>query len=142
MTVILGFTGSQLGMTPAQWEALRYELTVWQPSEVHHGLCIGADEQFHRLVRELFGGDVRIVGHRCTLRWKQATALYFDCDELRPPLPPLERNGNIVAPATQMAATPAGAEEVIRSGTWATIRRARKAGTPIAIFRPDGTLLT
>ena len=36
--------------------------------------------------------------------------------------------------------TPQGNEEVMRSGTWATVRRARKQDKPIFIINPDGSL--
>jgi hypothetical protein len=41
--------------------------------------------------------------------------------------------------AAMLAACPKGPEER-RSGTWATVRYARKTGKPVVIFWPDGTV--
>ena len=48
----------------------------------------------------------------------------------------------IVDESDTIIAFPASAEEVIRSGTWATIRYARKTKTPLHIILPDGNFLT
>jgi predicted Rossmann fold nucleotide-binding protein DprA/Smf involved in DNA uptake len=39
-----------------------------------------------------------------------------------------------------MIATPHSYVEIGRSGTWATVRYARKAGKPIYLILPDGLL--
>ena len=40
-----------------------------------------------------------------------------------------------------LVAAPKEDEEVVRSGTWATVRYARKAGRVVLVVRPDGTIV-
>ena len=39
-----------------------------------------------------------------------------------------------------MIAAPSEAEEQRRSGTWSTVRFARKQGKPVFVISPDGTV--
>lgn len=48
--------------------------------------------------------------------------------------PYLERNNDIVKNSDVLVACPASKTEVLRSGTWATIRKARKAKIEVFIF--------
>lgn len=50
----------------------------------------------------------------------------------------MDRNDALVADCDVLLAFPATPREVLRSGTWATIRRARKAGKEIRFFPLDG----
>ena len=52
---IVGFTGSQNGGTPQQLAWLRGRLIT--ADVLHHGACIGADEQAHLLALELGMGN-------------------------------------------------------------------------------------
>jgi hypothetical protein len=68
-------------------------------------------------------------------------------DVVLEPLPYLTRNQHIVKavetfPVRLLIAAPHQVEEVTRSGTWSTIRYARRSrvGIPIAIVQPDGTI--
>lgn len=136
--MILGFSGSRAGMANLQIGSVLDVL--WDlPSkitELHHGDAIGADHQMHLIIREHFS-SVIITAHPCNIASQRA---YCGADKWEGPLPPLERNSNIVAACAVLLATPAEAEEVMRSGTWATVRRARKAGKPIVIVLPDGSM--
>lgn len=60
-------------------------------------------------------------------------------DVVHEPRPPLERNRDVVDASDVLLACPGGMAEEQRSGTWATIRYARKAGKPVVIVWPDGT---
>ncbi len=134
----LGFTGTRDGTTPCQRDALRRLLLELDPAEVHHGLCLGADEDFARVCHALWGMAVTQKGHPCDLeRWRSDDACAF-CEEVFQPAPPLDRNRRIVERTEALVACPGGFEEERRSGTWATIRAARKLGRPVAIIWPDG----
>lgn len=124
----IGFTGTREGMSEYQIQEVICWLREIQPSEVHHGLCEGSDGEFHDLVVEginAFEGIVsicKIIGHPPLAKKFYA---YRKCDEFRPDKPYLVRDHNIVDETDTLIACPLG-DEVMRSGTWATIRYALK----------------
>lgn len=128
----VGFTGTQRGMTLNQWGALWGLLTARAPGDFHEGDCIGADRQAAYGAR-LAG--FRIIGHPPTNSSKRAN---FAADEWREPAPYMVRNHNIVDASQEMIATPGEFEEQLRSGTWATVRYARRVGKPVHVILPDG----
>jgi hypothetical protein len=131
----IGFTGTREGLTAAQRDKL--VMLVVAPEEFHHGCCVGADEQAAHIA---FSADCpRIVGHPPT-----ATAMLSEFSlgfntENHDPLPYLERNRRIVDACETLIACPKGPEEQ-RSGTWATVRYARKQKKQILIIWPNGTV--
>lgn len=140
--IVVGFTGSREGMTDAQQRTVRQ----WVKRngsiirEFHHGACVGSDAQAHRIVRE-HAAVVYIVAHLSNLSSEfQSAESKQDADKCHVPKPPLDRNGDIIAACDVLIATPKGDEEV-RSGTWSTIRRARKAGKHMLIVYPDGSYM-
>lgn len=137
----IGFTGTRHGMTSAQWHALRSELdlaiVVGEPWIARHGMCVGSDEQFHRIVRLMPNGEIH--GHPCDI--VSMRGMILDCDVVHPPKRPLVRNVDIVEPSTMMFATPYEDAEQLRGGTWSTICKARKAGKPLAIVLPSGEVV-
>lgn len=128
----LGFTGTQRGMTSyqkGQFVDLLEELDDSTPSgikEFRHGDCIGADAEAHDLVRANLPNCI-IIGHPPTNDSKRA---FCEVDLWMPPYPYLERNRIIVRNVEVMVATPGEMEEVLRSGTWATVRYARRRHVP------------
>ena len=54
----------------------------------------------------------------------------------------LDRNHDIVDAADVLIAAPSGTTEKRRSGTWATVRYARKLGRTICVVLPDGVVRT
>ena len=136
--MIIGFTGTQKGMTDAQKEKVRSILLMLQPSCCEHGGCIGADEDFHNIFEAVFPEaaiDIRpsdILERRADIDQDRA---FFHF-----PKSPLERNHDIVDAVNRMIACPSGLKETLRSGTWATIRYAVKVGAPIHIVYPDGSV--
>jgi hypothetical protein len=107
--------------------------------EAHHGVCIGGDVVFHEEARRL---EMYIVGHPgVDNKWrKNGRAESISCDEWWPEKPFLERNKDIVKAVDLMIAMPAEMEERRRgSGTWFTIREARRQNKPLFIIWPDAT---
>lgn len=98
----------------------------------HHGDCVGADADFHRLSRL---NGLLVVGHPPI---KNDLRAFCDFDEIREPKEPLDRNHDIVDESDWMIFTPSGFKEVLRSGTWATIRYTRKVERAGWIVWPDG----
>jgi hypothetical protein len=62
-------------------------------------------------------------------------------DILWPEYPYMERNQHIVDCADVLIATPSTSVEQLRSGTWATIRRARRKEIPVYLVHPDGKIV-
>lgn len=127
------FTGTRHGMTTAQLDAVRDVLQRRQ-GWLHHGDCLGSDKQAHDIGRAL---GFRITGHPPL---NPVLRAYCECDELREPKPYIARDHDIVDETDELVAAPAEMQEILRSGTWATVRRARKMRKVVTIVYPDGTL--
>ena len=127
MEEVVGFTGTQEGMSYEQTNALRQALIG--ATELHHGDCIGADAQAHDIAREI--GGIRIVIHPPTDPSRRA---FKRGDIIREPKPYLERNHDIVDESASLIAAPKSDVEELRSGTWATVRYARKMEKPVKML--------
>lgn len=132
----VGFTGTRAGMTDAQRHCVYHLLQEIRPKQAHHGDCVGADANFHDLVRETTY-NTWIVGHPPILTKNRA---YCQVDEERPPGEYHERDKNIVHETQLLIACPKGVKEERRSGTWTTVRFAREADKTIKIVWPDGSI--
>lgn len=132
----IGFTGTREGMTEAQKATVAQLIVDLDPKQARHGDCVGADADFHALVRELT--SARVIIHP-----SNSDTLRAGCvgDQILDEKPPLARNRDIVDNSTLMIATPNTAEEKLRSGTWSTIRYTRKCGKILYVVAPDGSLL-
>ena len=125
-------------MTPRQKDQVRLILEVLAVSEAHHGDCLGADADFHKLVQEVSftkGLNATIVVHPPSNSKYRA---YLKGQEEYSPMPYLERDRDIVDDTQILVATPDGPEKQ-RSGTWYTVRYARNLERPILVVYPDGT---
>jgi len=130
--MIIGFTGTRQGLTPKQVKDLKQFIIKSEPYKVIHGDCIGADKEFNDLAREsLINVEIEI--------WpSNINKLRAWCkgDIIHEPKDPLERNKDIVTHSDILIACPKELEEVLRSGTWSTIRYARKLCRKIIIIEP------
>jgi hypothetical protein len=129
----VGVTATRKGLGVAQ------RVFAWQflmrVDEVHHGDCIGGDAEVDEIAKLV--GCTR-VGHPCTLADQRA---HCECQEIREPKPPLVRNRDIVDEVEVMLAFPSSHTEEWRgSGTWATIRYARRLGRELWTVYPDGAI--
>lgn len=133
----VGFTGTQKGMTLEQKAELEHILLgclleVIFGSSFHHGDCVGADAEASDIARNL---EYRIICHPPLESSKRAfTASDFEF----PKKSYLDRNRDIVNACEILIAAPKENKEVLRSGTWATIRYARKNKVPVIIIAPKG----
>lgn len=130
----IGFTGTSRGATAQQVDSLGLLLERLSPEEIHLGDCIGADAQAHAVARRI---GLRTVGHLPSDPKKRAHCTYH---EEREALPYKERNQAIAAETDALIACSLLPKEINRSGTWHTIRCARKLGRPIWIIWPDGSV--
>lgn len=130
----IGFSGTRAGMTRAQKESVFYRLALLEATHLHHGDCIGADEQAHWIAIEL---GLKVILHPPTDDSQRAGFIY-GVTEMRSPKPYLRRNKDIVKETEVLIATPRGSTEVLRSGTWATVRHARKLERLRYVYGPNG----
>lgn len=130
--MITAVTGTRFGATPDQIVALEQWITREMVSVLHHGDCVGADDQAARVARRL---GCRIICHPPVQAGDRAN---FPSDETRDMLTYLARNRQMVEEAKRLIALPKGFQEEERGGTWYTIRYARKRGYPVTIIWPDG----
>jgi len=133
--VNVGFTGTRRGMTDAQYNSVWALLCYRAPGHFHHGDCTGADEKAAHLARH---AGMRIICHPPTDSRLRANVV---SDETRAPRPYLDRNHDIVDETTELIATPGEFEEQLRSGTWSTVRYARRQGRRVLVVLPDGRLM-
>jgi len=130
----VGFTGARQGMTEYQKNTVKNLLMAGQPTEFHHGDCVGADADAHVLAVR---AGIKTVGHPPDISDNRA---FCGVNILRETKPYLDRNHDIVDETDLLIACPMRAEEVRRSGTWATVRYARKLGRMILIVYPSGRM--
>jgi hypothetical protein len=132
--VIIGFAGSRHGMSPHQ----RLQLMTFfsslmrgidNVSILHHGDCIGADEEAHDLAVTIAfpvvihpPKDDKLRAY-CKGNVREAPAEYQICTQA------------IVDECNVIVAAPYTDEESQRSCTWDTIRYARKFPKPILMLR-------
>jgi Na+-transporting NADH:ubiquinone oxidoreductase subunit NqrF len=129
----VGFTGTQEGMTEKQKQYFDALISKADIKEFHHGDCIGADTDAHNIISKR--KEIQIHIHPPDNDSKRA---YNESDYVYEHKPYLERNHDIVDAVDVMIATPKTEQEELRSGTWATIRYARKAGKKLIIISPKG----
>jgi hypothetical protein len=133
--MIVGFTGTQSGMTEFQREELKMHLMRLSPHEITHGDCIGSDFEAHNIARDL---NIRWVTIFPPMKeTKQAYCGNLTKDKhpvwewiklgdqwirWAPRFEYLERNKLIAAHCDFLIACPKEYRHTMRSGTWATIR--------------------
>ena len=121
----IGFTGTQRKLPKTRYDALRAKLLPLHGYSIvlHHGDCIGSDRMAHIIAKDL-GFKIHI--HPPIDRLKRAN---MKGDIIEKAYPYLQRNKFIVDACGLIIAMPKNPnEEELRSGTWATVRYARKVG--------------
>lgn len=141
---IVAVTGTERGGTTAQLRLARAILFAWSPTVLIHGGCIGVDDELDQLAcelsirREVFPAQVdykkRVPEHLLLGRKHSSVVIH-------PVQPPLVRNRIMVRRASRALALPGEAREVVRSGTWATVRFARTLlpREYVVVIAPDGS---
>lgn len=129
---VYAFSGTRDGMTDRQLEALFSILSEWT-GKLLYGNCVGADAQAHDMAQEL-GYEIEIFPGPSEAMSARRTA-----SVMHPPSPFLKRNMEMVSRCCVLIAAPRTSAEVMRSGTWSSIRYARKLGRKTIILSPDGS---
>ena len=128
----IGFTGTRKGMSEQQLVKLRHTLFLlaqqYETLTFHHGDCAGADAEAHVIARS--------IGYAIHVHPPSKDKLRAHCvgDLYDEPADYLARNHSIVDACVLMIAAPESDTERRRSGTWATIRYARKIHKPIEVL--------
>jgi hypothetical protein len=102
---------------------------------MHNGDCINADHEMACIWRRLGG---KVHGHPPDNPLRRA---FFHYELMDGPLPYGQRDQKIVGAADLLVAAPRK-PEYTRSGTWMTVRMARRKGIPIILIWPDGSRTT
>lgn len=134
----ISFTGTRYGMTDHQKNEVTKLVDELRPSVVSHGCCVGADIDFHKIVRKVMGRSTTIVVWPSTA--KTRAPIPSDSDIVMDLLPPLIRNKRIVDTCQdKLIATPRTMTQLHRSGTWHAVRYAMRRKVPVKIVWPtDG----
>jgi hypothetical protein len=128
--LICGFTGTRHGMSDEQKEHLRELFALGDISEFHHGDCIGADAEAHYIAADF---NIPIIIHPPTNSVARAFCIGATIE--LPPKDYLTRNHDIVDCCDILLAAPKTAREEQRSGTWATVRYAKRKHVSYEILR-------
>jgi len=132
----IGFTSTQEGMTKDQRIWLNTFINDFKPVEFHHGDCIGSDSEAHELVKLIYP-ECKIIIHPPLNKSKRA---FNEGTQILKEKKYLERNKNIVNLTDILIGTPKENEEILRSGTWSTIRFAKKRNKSFHIILPNGKI--
>jgi hypothetical protein len=134
--VRVSFTGTRYGCTPHQLKELKSWLHYNKASIslAAHGSCMGADVEFHNLVREICGNAVFLAVYPSTASTRRAVE---GADFVDHPAPPLVRNKRIVIAGDFLLVAPRTMNEEVRSGTWHAFRFAKGRNMPYKIFWPE-----
>ena len=126
----LGMTGSREGISENAIKQLEKFINETNISEAHHGDCVGADMIFHNIVSQ--------HGIKTIIHPPKNNKLRAFCkgDIINPEKEYIARNHDIVDCTDILLAFPVTKNEVLKSGTWATIRYAKKQNKEIIIMYP------
>jgi hypothetical protein len=138
----VGFTGTRSGMNPRQIdELINYLKDLLEDFPLivfHHGGAVGADAQAHSIAQSL---EIPIMVHPASGVAKKYIAELGGTPIYTLPKPPLVRNRDIVDVVDVMLAAPRTCEEELRSGTWYTVRYARKTEVHVHYLFPEDPLI-
>lgn len=136
--MVLAFTGTRQGLTKKQTENLKNFLERGKKKIklCLHGDCLGADEQFHNLVRNIL--DCQIWSYWVPGKWNAEK--HKDSDKNFKRKNYLQRNREMVVHADLIIGFPKENKIANRGGTWYTISYAKVYDKRVGIFYPDGRI--
>lgn len=131
--MVIGVTGSRLGATEYQLDTFKHIIDRLNIDVFHHGMCKGVDKICSDIVR-LQSPDTYIIAHPPLIDTYIAENVIYD--KLEDKYEYLERNKHIVDNCNLLIALPNTDKEQLRSGTFSTIRYAKKKGMKVIIIYP------
>lgn len=135
----IGFTGTRKGMTQQQFLTFQRVTESWYITEFHHGACVGADEQAVTAISNVIPSKCIFAHPPADGKLLSRVALGLSAN-VHEPMPYLQRDREIVRDSWILLSTPETFEEVLRSGTWTTMRYAKAARHPVFNIQPNGLI--
>lgn len=135
-SIKIGFSGNRNGLNLEQKEQIKNILNNYNSIIVSHGDCVGSDTDFHNLCLEYkeLNPEKNLIIHIYPPNIQTMRA-FNQADLIMKEEPYLKRNLNIVKNSSILIACPTDKNvEVLRSGTWSTIRQAKKHNLQIYIL--------
>ena len=133
----MGVTGTRSGLSAKQRsiaiDLLRRMHRDLNFEFLHHGDCVGVDAQIDAIAKEV--GFQTILHPPDNAKYRAHTSGHA---AVNLPLPYLDRNKRMVGLVELLVAFPYEESEVLRSGTWATIRWARRQDVVVMTVYPSG----
>jgi len=126
----IGVTGTRDGATEYQLTELRSVLAELPGRELHHGDCVGVDEQAAAIAQEL---GYKIICHPPESYDFRA---YFPSDTTQAPAGYLERDRAIVNACDVLLVVPKQMSWQSTGGTWYTHDYAKHRNKPFSIIWP------
>lgn len=127
----IGVTGTREGANVKQLAEIGSLLSEIQGVELHHGDCVGVDEQTAIIARAL---GYRLICHPPI---KSQLRAFVESDQSMEPVGYLQRDRNIVQATQLLIVVPAQDEWQPRGGTWYTHDHAVRKNKPIVIIYPN-----
>lgn len=127
----IGITGTRIGATREQIDIMVRLANDYTIHELHHGDCVGVDEQAHDFIGSR--SEIIIIHPPTDPKYRA----WCEGDVLLAPRSYLVRNRAIVNATDMLFGFPDGPER-LRSGTWSTVRYAVEQNKPVTIIYPDG----
>lgn len=143
--IILGMTGSREGISKQAKLVLEDFLFTNKDriTKVHHGDCKGADSIFHDEIinhnENNPDNTIEIFIHPPSIKTMRNFNKGENVVNLSPK-PYLDRNKDIVNSSNMLIAFPSSHKEILRSGTWSTIRYANQKNLHLYIIYPNGSV--
>jgi hypothetical protein len=132
----IGFTGTRTGMTEVQKRRLAEMFRTLRPLELHHGDCVGADDEAANISQTACELPPDIHCHppinesnRAFNRWSKVTHERKTY---------LERNRRIIDRTDVLIAAAVSKPLPETGGTRYTVDYAQKRGRPVCVIWPDG----
>lgn len=139
----IGFTGTRKGMTPEQKKAVETIFLDYCGIELHHGACIGADEDAVVILKTLdYSADSAIAHPGVSAKGGDNAFLSHRAVELSvrsvQPKTHFARNRDIVNETELLIACPPCEPLPESGGTSYTVGYAKKVKKPVLIVWPSG----
>ena len=133
---MIGFTGNRFGLKENQKKGILNILDTYQNMTLYHGDCVGADTEFHNICVEYKKNNINKIINIIIFPPDNDKLRGFNKgDIIMPPKPYLKRNEDIVKKCDILIACPIDKDkEILRSGTWSCIRKARKLNKTIYLL--------